>query len=504
MNETIPAEEAMGGVSIEEALLTIGKQMMRLRPRARITLRPFTKGISHQDAVQGPYTIDLSQAELKVGECAYISTNLYASSDSEIMISVRGNVRVWLQGQELLHAYHGLVKEGKAEKSDKWYRVRCSVRQGENALVLKTVKENREPVIQICCSFYRYPNRWANDYLLHLRPLLPLEGMQQEEGFALSRAICYGALPAEQAMAMDDLEKARDIVAPKVISYQGDVNFSRFYQPNKKKGGLAYAYSVAAEKGILKIEARSPLVTFIRGKKTGEAKKGDVLLLKVEAGDPILIKSLFTHEGWGFESSGTELNALPEEKESQDQWLCSGVYYGSFNTPLPPEYGVQFKRPYFSGSKEGVFWRCNRENTYIRLYLNSVFYGQWFYGAMVGLYGLKMCADALKKEEWFAYYTDSLEIMTDYYEYIKYDEKQFGNPQIIARAAKLNTWDDIGTIGMNFCELYEMTSRQEVWNMILRLAERIDTILRLQDGTFYRGSTIWADDFYMSTSFWCA
>lgn len=36
----------MGEVSIEEALLTIGKQMMRLRPRARIALRPFTKGIA--------------------------------------------------------------------------------------------------------------------------------------------------------------------------------------------------------------------------------------------------------------------------------------------------------------------------------------------------------------------------------------------------------------------------------------------------------------------------
>lgn len=142
------------------------------------------------------------------------------------------------------------------------------------------------------------------------------------------------------------------------------------------------------------------------------------------------------------------------------------------------------------------------KDVFLRPYLDTCFFGQWFYALMVGNYGLLQAAEYMGRNDWRDYVLASLQIPVQYYEYQKQDKAFFGESTFLQRAMELDNLDAIGTMGMCLAESYKRTGQAETLALLHTLAEAAQkNVPRFQDGTYHRESTMWADDTFMSIPF---
>ncbi|RXZ79546.1 hypothetical protein EBB07_22735 [Paenibacillaceae bacterium] len=200
-----------------------------------------------------------------------------------------------------------------------------------------------------------------------------------------------------------------------------------------------------------------------------------------------------------------------ETKRGNDaRWL----YIGSFGkTGVEPqmlldqcfavEAEISFEHPYPTGQGEGkAYWRLSNTNTHVRPYMDGFFFGQWFYAIQVGLYGLLQSAETVGATEAIRYATDSMAVMAQYHDYALWDAARYGVPSLIPRAQRLEELDPCGAIGVMFVEAYTRTGNASMLPIIERIANAVMNVVpRMDDGTFYRVETMWADDFFMSCPF---
>jgi len=183
------------------------------------------------------------------------------------------------------------------------------------------------------------------------------------------------------------------------------------------------------------------------------------------------------------------LDFVESNRENAPKWLLLG---GLDEDNLPK---IQFKKPY-----KGQFWRLC-DGSYLRPYLDTHFYGLWFYALMVGQYGILKAAP-LMGEELKEYFISGMSIMADFFDYMRYDTSVFGAPSFLQRSIALADLDSIGTMGMNFCDLYALKPSDEVKHVIDSLYDAMcKNIPRFPDGTFHREATMWSDDTFMSMPF---
>lgn len=490
MNEIMTAAEAMGNQPPQEAVKRILNHMLADRSRKRVKARAYIDGLFRQEKLHGAYTIYLDKCypNAEDGDCVYVSSVINASSECEAVISVSPGVRVWLNGEELFGECGGRIFTGKANKVNELYQIRCVLADGKNSLIIKKVKQNGSFNVDVCCSFYLYPHRWSEDYLYNIRAQLPIENCESMEGFAVSGLV--------GSLMTDDLELACNYEFPKFKAYGGEFDFYRLYpEAAEKQESAAYIYSCAKADTKVKITGLSPYIVRVNGNETETDSEDCIRLNK----DDIIVIKVIKEKTWSIRLEADEKMLLPEIEAGDEEWLCAGPFYGG--DEFSPEDAVQLAKPYLNSEGERIFWRFNSENLWLRLYMDSSFFGQWFYAIMVGLFGIKECARLIDDRNARNYYLDSVNIMADYFIYAGYDFSRFGSAHIISRSVKLDTWDDIGTAGMCLCDAYELTSEPKFIEVITALAEKIDYIPFFDDGTFYRGKTMWADDFYMSVSF---
>mgnify|MGYP004697090021 CR=1 FL=1 len=142
------------------------------------------------------------------------------------------------------------------------------------------------------------------------------------------------------------------------------------------------------------------------------------------------------------------------------------------------------------------------KDVFLRPYLDTCFFGQWFYALMVGNYGLLQAAEYLGRDDWKDYVLASLQIPVQYYEYQKRDKAFFGESTFLQRAMELDNLDAIGAMGMCLAESCKRTGQSDTLALLRILAEAAEkNIPRFADGTYHRESTMWADDTFMSIPF---
>ena len=488
MNEQIISSEAMGVLQTPKAVRKILDSMIDNRGRSVVEAKPYVYGLFRQNSLHDAYRIDLEKCypNAKVGECVYVSSDIYADCDSEGMLSVDSDVRVWLDGEEIFAEHNGIIK-GEAEEAYGLYRIKVRFKKGKNKLVIKKLKTDKAFELTVRCSFVLYPQRWSDDYLLCLKAVIPCGDFKGFEGFAVSEL-------SEDFFA-DDLEKAQICSFPKKNSYGNVFDFKSLYDD----GNIAYAYTKAIKDTNIKITAYSECRVMINGDVRGKLKAGETADVELKKDDEVLVKTLMEQK-WGFEAQADDCAV----GDFEEKWLCIGPFYtqnGSIGERFGVEDKISLKNPYYNGRGETVFWRFNSENLWLRLYTESKFFGQWFYAIMVGLMGIRRSAEVLENSEAMDYYLSSVRRMSEYFDYAQYDFKKFGSVHLIPRCVKLDTWDDIGTVGMCLCDAYKITSDPNMKRLIDIMAQRIDGVPTFEDGTFYRIHTMWADDFYMSSSF---
>lgn len=95
-----------------------------------------------------------------------------------------------------------------------------------------------------------------------------------------------------------------------------------------------------------------------------------------------------------------------------------------------------------------------------------------------------------------------MRVMTEYFDYMRYEAKHFSSPSFLDISSSLHDLDSIGSIGRNLCEYYFLTRDDAVKPVISTMLRATETnIPRFSDGTFHRERDMWADDAFMSCPF---
>lgn len=433
-------------------LTSIAENMLVTRPKKDVQLRPFIKhGAIKKSPRKGRIcaetTVDLNgfYPYAKNGDFVFVTTELCVPFENDVAVVTSGSSEIFFCGEKVLPDSDGKIT------------VRCQ--KGRNELKFKCIKNEQGFSVSFVPSILQYPGMWATDYLYHIKALIPVEEYNVEEGVAVSGL------------------NSEEISFPKASEKNEEIDFFKLF--GNEKGDCAFALTYCSKDTFWQGEGD----LFVNGKwaESPLLKKGDEIIVRCLKG-----------EKWGFSyknDSAFNIPFLETERKNGANWLLLGPFE---NSELPK---VQFKKPY-----DGKFWRL-ADGSYVRPYLDSYFFGKWFYALMVGEYGI-LKASQILGSSYFDYFVGSMSVISDYYDYMQYEYKEFGSPTFLERSVNLDNLDAIGAIGMNLCELYKINESDDTKKILETLARAaLNNIPRFPDGTYHRAETMWADDLFMSCPF---
>lgn len=453
----------------KEIMKIVADNMLKTRPHGNIKYMPFiwNKAFSYTELSYTTVNLKSFFIDAEVGDVAYAVFGLLVPFEDDILLTVTGNLKVFYNNNTVGRCKIGEVKE-----------IKLHVYEGINEVVIKCEASEDEFGFKFVPSTTHYPGMWAKDYLYYIREVFTTGEFAGEQGIAVSKLYKGATLDG----ATDFENGDREYTFPQ-SSRDKEIKLSEIF-------GDCNCYVLAltyiTKSGELEVKTDSDLTLYINEQKQESTKVNVSENDRVEA----VLRSDAKLELAG--DAGYEIPFLTSERTKHNKVLL--LQTGSDELPE-----IQFKSPYNAGGKQ-VFWRFTDGQSYLRPYLDTYFYGQWFYAVMVANYGLLKASRVIGRE-YLDYFRDAMNIIADFYPLMKYEKSLFGAPSFLGRGMKLDNLDSIGTMGMNLAELYKLDGREEVRDLLDVLAQAIDNIPRFEDGTFNRGETMWADDTFMSCPF---
>lgn len=478
-------ENSLASVTTDlgEAIKIIAGRMIETRKKDDVGYRPCRKSELWQDLpMLGERKIDLKVVypDAKPGSVAYVGTVLESVADADIALTVTGNIKV-MKDNEVLYDF----EDGKTP--DERVKIETSLKKGDNKIVFMVRCDKEGFGFSFMPSARKMSFMWAKDYLLHIRATSPIQAFRHEDGVGVSRLY-----------AKETPFDGEYVYPPENMAEAGRIDFLKLF--GNEKGCCAYAVTYAFEDCEMTLDMWSEGKVFVNGKEKTPKK------MRLKNGDCILVKSI-RNGRWGFgfdEKLPLHIPALQSSRNVGDQWLVVGSFGKGdcLNIPFGPELSIQYTAPYMTEDWKRTFWRMPTENDYVRVYMDTQFFGQWFYALMVGHFGLLSAAKAVASKELALYFSESMKTIAAYFEYVKYDSEIFGQTTFLHRSVQLDNLDAIGAIGMNLCEYYKLSPDPSALACVEELAQALENnIPRFEDGTFRRIHDMWADDIYMSCPF---
>lgn len=531
MNEKIKDGQEMGasGRSVEQVISVVLGRMLETRPRGQVEYRPYEAcGAIAFTRALGAMKVDCGVffPEAEVGDGVFTDFYVWGNRTETIYLNVSPGTRVWYEGNCIYDGLEGLVDTGEAVEGDTDRRhLPIALREGQLSPVrILCVKTESGFGYEFLLSVKRYPGMWANDYLLCMRALLPMAERKGEEGVAVS--VLYGK---EQWSRYAGGAWEPEYVWPPQLPGREDFDFQSLYGT----GEYSYVYTEAAESHVLTWQGNVEAI-FRNGKQVPEAGDGSAKekawpaetgvgisgteagsaeaaagsaegKLSVKAGDRLLFVCRKGEDGWclRLETAHLKLPFLKSHRGKTDRAVCIGPF--GANSPFPEslteEGSPDWSRVYPDEQGEEVYWKfC--DGSEMRIYLDSVFFGQWFYALMVGFYGIRDASLLGADESGKVLFDENMLFLARYFDYVEYDISRHKMPAFMPRIADMDVLDNIGTMGMNLLDAYFDTGEESLLPLIRRIQRHAEEgIPRMEDGTYYRIATMWADDLYMSCPF---
>lgn len=472
MNERIEKgnEMLLACCDTKQVMEKVLSNMIKTRPLTDIYYKPCMKqkGVGFNEPLGG-ILVDFNEIypEAEIGDFAYFEFDIIPMHSLDVLINVYGEGEIEYNGKRLVAAFKDKT-EPESAFSFGYFNIPINVKADcRNRVRVKCVKNKDSFGLKFNLSIKRYPGMWANDYLYWMRAVIGDGERRGEEGVLVSK-----------------LYKKSD--TPDEITFK-EYCPTAYFDFNKlsKKGNKAYVYTVCRESSTLCARGSIKQI-FINGN-VAEGNSPHI-----NAGDTILIECEKTKDEWYLEIDDTCLY-LPFVKSEREKGVNAVCLCGFDDKNEWDNKYLDFKTVMKNGESES-FWRF-ADGSYLRIYLDSVFYGQWFYALMVGFYGIREAGDT-------EYFWKNMKFMSDYFDYVQYDARVFGMPAFMPRSVVIDNLDATGSMGMNLVDAYMIKPDESIERMIDYLENAIETsIPRFPDGTFYRISTMWADDTYMSVPF---
>lgn len=472
---------------------TVLEHALMTRPKEEVYYRPFQKceHIKYKRTLSSQVVdLNLMYPSAQVGDGVISDFNIVCGRDEDIYLNVSPNVQVFYEKQLIYDGINGTVNTGEKLKKDiggiEFLHLPVRVkRNASNRVRIYCKKEADEKFsYEFLISVKRYPFMWANDYLFWARNVLPIEELEGEEGVAISKLI--------KAQTLDQNELADIKVEyqwPPAVSDREEFDFDLLCN----RGDICYVYSEVTEDHILSYEGDVEYV-LVNHKiaSTGCAvKKGDQVLLRCKRNG--------THWRVALDTQKLALPFLQSNRKSGIRAIYIGPFWG--NQCHAPEYDWDFSKVFRNSKGEQLYWGF-ADGSELRIYLDSIFWSQWFYASMVGFYGIRKSAIFLGLEEKQKLFCENMSMLAKYFDYIEYDIKKHVMPAFMPRLYELNVLDNIGTMGMNLIDAYLDSNDISLLPIIERIRYQAEeTVPRFEDGTYFRVDTMWVDDLYMSCPF---
>lgn len=460
------------------------KRLLEIRPEGTIVYRPFEKSsVFYEKRTLGPKFVDLKvlYPNAKVGNVCYVGAVLNCVSDHDL--------NLWIWGDVVCH-YNGKIVYDyrKVDNYDsiKGEAVKIHVQKGDNDILFMCRCNKDEFEFSFMPSIPQY-KWWIKDYIFHSRITSPIECFRHEDGVGISRLY-------ESEQPFDG-----DFVYPAAPKETGLVDFSDIFT-DAENGDICYALTYALADCTLRLHGES-ICVFVNG--TQQSFNSS---FSVNKGDEILVKCGRSNK-WSFEFNKDSAIGIPflhSARKKGDKWLVLGTFGSNdaFELPYGPEKKINFSRPYLDKNFKKIFWRFADKNLYLRPYMDTCFFAQWFYANMVASFGMLKSAEIFGYKENIEYFFKSMQCMAQYHNYCVHDEELFGEAVFLHQGVELNNLDSIGTIGINMIEAYKIFPDSDIMYCIELLCDAIkNNIPRFEDGTYRRPTTMWADDTYMSCPF---
>lgn len=467
----------------------IAERLFKTRPRSEVKLYPYMKNVTqHVDITMSAALehVDLRRVfkDAEEGQACFVSFCVSSTTEDDGYIKISNNVDVYVDQRKVY--IHGSC-------SDEYVFIPLHVSNQRQRVDIKCYCRQGNFSFDYLLSSKVYSFMWAVDYLLHVKRTLPVEEYQNEEGIAISKLYPTDADPGKLEYVFpiptkDSTVKDFQVVYPEAEGYIG------------------YAYAEVMSEGTIAITNNSPIKVFVNGKPILEREDAGDFLLKVNPGDHLLLKSCRTTTAWGFSCEDTLLKVpvICSDRKQGDKWLLIGDFGKKEAASLAygPEQMISFDTVYYNAAGKRVFWRL-ADGSFVRPYLDSFFFGQWFYALMLGHWGILKAAQALNEPQWQSYFIDSIGILGKWFEYMKYDYEQLGVlVPFLQRSMVLDHMDPLGTMGMNLAELYLMTGESKIKNTLYELKDALyKDVPRMENSIINRKITMWSDDLFMAVPF---
>lgn len=492
MNEKIPSGQAMQAANLQmkEIIQKIMDNAIYTRPEKEVCYRPYEvcEGVGYVRAL-GAQKVDLNvrYPNAKVGDGVFSEFHISCQKDEEIYLNITPGIKVWYEKDCIYDGINGTVDLSEVLISDKEgdrKHLPIYVRaESENKVRILCVKDSKNFDYEFLLSVKRYPTMWANDYLFAARAVLPVQSRKGEEGIALS-----GLLTEDEWSQLQSEEIA--YVWPVCDSQNEDFDFNVLCGA----GDVAYVYTESTMAHRLKYYGNVERI-WVNGKLVEEEYP------IVDKGDTILLRCTKQGADWGIslDTSRLKLSFLESKREYGDKAIFVGPFFG--RQCHGPEFTWDFSKVFKNHRGQSLYWKfC--DGSKLRIYLESVFFGQWFYALMVGFYGIRDAAIFLGDENRQRLFEKNMSFLAKYFNYIVFDLEEHVMSAFMPRLFEMNVLDNVGTMGMNLIDAYLDANDERILPIIDRIRYQVEeTIPRFEDGTYYRGDTMWADDLYMSCPF---
>lgn len=496
MNEKIEKGQEMIPVAgdMRKTISTILERMLLTRPKKQVNYRPYQacEAVKFTGTL-GSQQVDLEKMypEAKNGEGAIVDFQIVCGGDETIYLNITPNVKVWFEDLCIFDGIRNTINTGEIlrDKDDSgMVHLPISVKKdGRNGIRILCVKEdNKEFSFEYLLSVKRYPKMWANDYLFWARNAIPVPERNGEEGVAISVLLSKDML--------DTLDMGLRMVEyqwPPMLSDEENFDFNALCG----EGDVCYVYTEVTYAHVLQYSGTVERI-YVNGVPVN--KEGAI---PVEPGDRVLFRCCRTSAGWKLylNTEKLTLSFLTSARGIGDKAIFAGPFWGT--QCHGPEYEWTLSKVFRNQKGQPVYWRfC--DGSELRIYLDSVFWGQWFYALMVGFYGIRSAACFLGAISEQRLFCENMSTLAEYFDYIEYDIEKHVMPAFMPRLFEMNVLDNIGTMGMNLLDAYFDSNDKTLLSVIERIRYQAEeTIPRFEDGTYYRVDTMWADDLYMSCPF---
>ncbi len=475
--KSLPKDYVKAAKDTVELLL---QHMMSQRKKAEVEYLPYTTPIGYNPGWPS-FDFDKIYPDWEEGDVGFVASNLIGPSDKDMVISITGDNEILFNGEIPEGFESDRIPEPFKVHGIKSYRVKF--REGDNLLIVRQRAASDYFKFEIYVGDESGPIFWPVEYNYKLRPSIPLGSMKNMEGFAYSQIYKKGENLPE--LSLNSIEwigpKAPDDVEKVVLDFASMTDYNT-------------ACAVAYASGHIKINHTSPIYVYADGEFIYSNFSG-CFECRFSEEKLLCVDTYKTDSGFGFSVESGFFRAPGYNSARKDlSWIwLEGVRCGGKK--------IQLTTPYVCSDGKKTFFKFLRKDTYLRPYLNSCFYGQWFYAVMLGQYALLKLAQTLGKPEYIDYFIDSINLICEYYDYVQYDKQTFGVVTMLYSSTRLADIITVGPIGMDVCEYVRLTDRENGKKIIKVLENAISLIPRSDDGIVWRVSHFTTDDMYMTVPF---